>query len=316
MRKIILLAALAPLAFGFSFDLDSANAPVTGSTNLGYATSSLSLKLENNSPITGADYDETTKKWALCSRYNEFYTTSEDFSSFSYAKHDRHFIMEMEDTVGATWYKGEVGMLSYNKTFISYTPASALSEDEQRDGWRHLLEGWDKFKLNDFGNKNRFFTIRAKQQYVLGWDYDASLNAFVSASVPNDVRPSWSVAVFDADDKMPLAEFVPSLSEPLALKEGRSLGEYYITGVDSQNGRAYLLSKNYSSILSLNLNNKKIDEIYTFLGVTNPRALAVKDGKFYVFSREGEDNKVFIFNIPTKPASVPEINVQESKQEL
>jgi len=81
----------------------------------------------------------------------------------------------------------------------------------------------------------------------------------------------------------------------LQLKEGRNLNNYYITGVDVEPGALYLLSKNFSTILKLNLTTKEIDEAFSFSGVNNPRALAIKDNKFYIFSREGKENKVFIF---------------------
>ena len=63
---------------------------------------------------------------------NEFYIADENLKPLSYAKHDRHFIMEMEATVGATWYKKELGMISYNKTFVFYEPTSNLSKDETK----------------------------------------------------------------------------------------------------------------------------------------------------------------------------------------
>ena len=205
--------------------------------------------------------------------------------------------MEMEATVGAAWYKNELGMISFNKTFVFYEPTDGLSAEEQNSQWRHLTEGWDKWRLNDLGNKGRFSTLRAKQQYILGWDYDAAANKFIVASVPNDVRDYWSVAVFDGDDKMILEEFIPQIGSNLKLKESRSLGEYYVTGIDAQPDAVYLLSKNFSTILKLNLQTHAIEDAYSFSGAANARALAVKDGKFYVFSREGKENKVFIYDI-------------------
>ncbi|MEH1011382.1 hypothetical protein QM027_12740 [Campylobacter concisus] len=191
----------------------------------------------------------------------------------------------------------ELGMISYNKTFVFYEPASNLSKDEQNSQWRHLLTGYDAWKLNDLGNKGRFSTIRSKQQYILGWDYLESENKFFTASVPNDVRDYWSVAIFDGDDKMILEEFMPKAGANLQLKESRNLNNYYITGVDVEPGALYLLSKNFSTILKLNLTTKEIDEAFSFSGVNNPRALAIKDNKFYIFSREGKENKVFIFEV-------------------
>ena len=296
MKKLIFFVALASLAFGFNFDMDSKNGAIQNIKELGLKDT-LTLNLQNDNAITGADYDESKKHFAIVSNDNEFYITDENLKPVSYAKHDRHFIMEMEATVGATWYKNELGMISYNKTFVFYEPASNLSKDEQNSQWRHLLAGYDAWKLNDLGNKGRFSTIRSKQQYILGWDYLESENKFFTASVPNDVRDYWSVAIFDGDDKMILEEFAPKAGANLQLKEGRNLNNYYITGIDVEPDALYLLSKNFSTILKLNLTTKEIDEAFSFSGVNNPRALAIKDNKFYIFSREGKENKVFIFEM-------------------
>ena len=296
MKKILFFIALASLAFGFSFDMDSKNGAIQNTKELGLKET-ITLNLQNDNAITGADYDEGKKQFALVSNDNEFYIADENLKPVSYAKHDRHFIMEMEATVGASWYKNELGMISYNKTFVFYEPASNLGKDEQNSQWRHLLAGYDAWKLNDLGNKGRFSTIRSKQQYILGWDYLESENKFFTASVPNDVRDYWSVTIFDGDDKMILEEFVPKAGANLQLKEGRNLNNYYITGIDAEPDALYLLSKNFSTILKLNLTTKEIDEAFSFSGVNNPRALAIKDNKFYIFSREGKENKVFIFEV-------------------
>lgn len=296
MKKLILILAYVTFGLGFDFNLDSKAGAIEGVKELSKA-GDITLKLNNNNAITGLDYSESKKQFAIVSKDNEFYIADENLKPLRYGKHDRHFIMEMEATVGATWYKNEVGMISYNKTFISYEPVNNPSSESQNNNWRHLLEGWDKWQLNDFSNKNRFFTIRAKQQYILSWDYDEDSNKFIIASVPNDVRPSWSVGIFDGDDKMVLEEFVPNLGENLKLKDGRNLGEYYITGIDTQGDTAYLLSKNFSTILKLNLKTKQIETAFGFNGISNPQALAIKDGKFYIVSREGTENKIFIFDI-------------------
>lgn len=297
MKKLMIFTVLITLAFGFEFNLDSKAGVLDGVKELGLSSSSISLNLQNDVPITGADYDADKRQFALVSKNNEFYATDENLKPLRYGEHDRHFIMEMEATVGATWYKNELGMISFNKTFVFYEPKDELSKEEQNSQWRHLIEGWDKWKLNDLGNKGRFSTIRAKQQYVLGWDYDAVTNKFIVASVPNDVRDYWSMSVFDGNDKIILEEFIPTIGSNLKLKDGRSLGEYYITGIDVQSDLVYLLSKNFSTILELNLQTHAIENAYSFSGIANARALAVKEGKFYIFSREGKENKVFIYDM-------------------
>ena len=65
--------------------------------------------------------------------------------------------------------------------------------------------------------------------------------------------------------------------------------------MDAQGEFVYLLSKQYSSILKLDPRSRKIVEVYSFEGTSNAYALAIKEGKFYVASRENGVNKIFIF---------------------
>ena len=65
--------------------------------------------------------------------------------------------------------------------------------------------------------------------------------------------------------------------------------------MDAQDKFIYLLSKQYSSILKLDPHSRKIVEVYSFEGVSDAHTLAIKEGKFYVASRENGANKIFIF---------------------
>ena len=89
-------------------------------------------------------------------------------------------------------------------------------------------------------------------------------------------------------------EFVPSFDEALGVKEGRDINDYYVTGMDASGEFVYLLSKQYC-ILKLDPRSRKIVEVYNFEGASDAHALAIKEGKFYVASRENGVNKIFIF---------------------
>ena len=88
---------------------------------------------------------------------------------------------------------------------------------------------------------------------------------------------------------------MPSFDESLGVKEGREINDYYVTGMDAQGEFVYLLSKQYSSILKLDPRSRKIAEVYSFEGANDAHALAIKEGKFYLASREDGVNKIFIF---------------------
>lgn len=166
------------------------------------------------------------------------------------------------------------------------------SKEKTNKAWRYLHDGYENFTL-DF--KDRYSTVRAKQQFILSWNHSDFYGEFFVASVPDNIKQSWSVASFSDADNMLSTEFVPSFDEALGVKEGRDINDYYITGMDASGEFVYLLSKQYSSILKLDPRSRKIVEIYSFEGASDAHALAIKEGKFYVASREGGVNKIFIF---------------------
>ena len=137
--------------------------------------------------------------------------------------------------------------------------------------------------------------MRAKQQFILSRDHSDFYGEFFVASVPDNIKQSWRLVSFSDADNLLSTEFVPSFNESLGVKEGRDVSDYYVTGMDTQGGFVYLLSKQYSSIPKLDLRSRKIVEIYSFEGVSDAHTLAIKESKFYVASRESGANKIFIF---------------------
>nr|WP_314088495.1 hypothetical protein [uncultured Campylobacter sp.] len=137
--------------------------------------------------------------------------------------------------------------------------------------------------------------MRAKQQFILSWDHSDFYGEFFVASVPDNIKQSWRLASFSDADNLLSTEFVPSFDEALGVKDGRDINDHYITGMDAQDKFIYLLSKQYSSIPKLDLRSRKIVEVYSFEGVSDAHTLAIKEGKFYVASRESGANKIFIF---------------------
>ena len=137
--------------------------------------------------------------------------------------------------------------------------------------------------------------MRAKQQFILSWDHSDFYGEFFVASVPDNIKQSWIVASFSDANNMLSTEFVPSFDEALGVKDGRDINDYCITGVDASGEFVYLLSKQYSSILKLDPRGRKIVEIYSFEGANDAHVITIKEGKFYVASRESGANKIFIF---------------------
>lgn len=278
--------------FGDEFDLNPNNGAIENFKTLNLSNK-FEINLKNNTPVTGLDYDEKSDTFLVGTLKFELYTMDSNLQNVkTYLKSTPDWIIQMEDTVSASFLNDSVGIMSYNKTyeFFKYNPNQ--TKEEANDAWRYLYDGYDKFSL-DF--KDRYYTIRAKQQYILSWDHSDFYNEFFVATVPDDIKNSWSIATFSDEDNMLSSEFIPKISENLTVKQDRNLDDYYITGMDANKDFVYLLSKQYLSILKLDPKSKEIVEVYVLNGLSDPRALAIKNNKFYVASREDGKNIIAIF---------------------
>lgn len=164
MKILNLITLYTCLAFGGEFDLNEANGAVTNLTPLKKA-GQIELKLNNSNPVTGLDYDEESKSFLVGTLKFELYSMDENLDQIkSYLRSTPDWIIQMEDTVGTSFFKGSLGLISYNKTYEFFKFIPDQSKDDANKAWRYLHDGYDKFSL-DF--KDRYYTVRAKQQYIL-----------------------------------------------------------------------------------------------------------------------------------------------------
>lgn len=292
MKILNLILLCTALAFCSEFNLNSADGAVVNLTPL-QKSGEITLNLNNNNPITGLDYDKVSGSFLVGTLKFELYEMDGELKNIkSYLRSTPDWIIQMEETVAASFFKGSVGIMSYNKTYEFFKSIPNQNKEEANKAWRYLHDGYENFTL-DF--KDRYYTVRAKQQFILSWDHSEFYGEFFVASVPDDIKQSWSVASFSDSDNLLSSEFVPSFDDNLDVKEGRDINDYYITGMDANGEFIYLLSKQYSSILKLDPRTRKIVKVYGFKGANDAHALAIKDDKFYVASRENGVNKIFIF---------------------
>lgn len=290
MKIVNFIVALCVASLAHEFELDFTKGAVENVKEL-KNVNKFELNLGTNSPVLGLDYQNG--EFLLATKNLELLTTDENFKNQkSYLKSTKDWIIQFEDGVGASYFGDLIGIISYNKTYAFFKHTPNQSKKDANLAWRYLYKGYENFTL-DF--KDRYYTIRAKQQYILSWDYSDFYKEFFVASVPDDIKSYWSIASFSDSDNMLSSEFVPSFDENLQIKDKRNLNDYYITGMDANGEFLYLLSIQYSSILKLDVRTRKIVDVYGFKGVSDATALAIKDSEFYIISRENGKNLVYVF---------------------
>ena len=113
--------------------------------------------------------------------------------------------------------------MNYNKTYEFFKPAPNQSKEETNKAWRYLHDRYKNFTL-DF--KDRYSTVRAKQQFILSWDHSDFYGEFFVSSVPNDIKQSWR-----------LASFIDA--HTLAIKEGK----FYIASKENGVNKIFIFQR-------------------------------------------------------------------------
>ena len=70
---------------------------------------------------------------------------------------------------------------------MSFQATPPIKAQRKNKAWRYLHDGYENFTL-DF--KDRYSTVRAKQQFILLRDHSDFYGEFCIASVPDDIKAS------------------------------------------------------------------------------------------------------------------------------
>ena len=208
-------------------------------------------------------------------------------ATFSQVQHwvqlDPGFSVHLTTLVGGAFLNGDtLAVLSDNKSYVLLRPDGQA--DDARE-WRHFLQSSsDVTELR----RSRFATVRARQQYVLSLAYDPDADELITVSVPSPRHPRLVVSRFDREDLLLSSEFLPRLADGLALAgEGRSVGEYVVTGAAVADGSLYAISAAYSTLLVIDLESRAVAAAFTVPGLSHPVGLGVRGPQLLVAQADG-----------------------------
>jgi DNA-binding beta-propeller fold protein YncE len=163
-----------------------------------------------------------------------------------------------------------------------------LRENDQADAaknFRFFLESFDAF---DEQARGRFTTVRARMMYAMSVAFDPATSSVLTVTVPNVRVHRLVVSRFDQRDMTLSEEFLPSLAGGLRTSgEKRSIDEYYTTGAAVEDGRLYVVSAAFSTVLTIDLATRSVVEAFGVPGADRPVGLAIKGAEFYVASENG-----------------------------
>ncbi|MDO5091655.1 MAG: disulfide bond formation protein B [Cardiobacteriaceae bacterium] len=275
-----------------AFVADAAEAPLAARATL-HISGQQEIAAPLNAPATDIAYNGQgqyfvpTEKWGL-------YLLDDNLSNIKrFAVLDHLNGANGRVPVGSAFFSAdEFGVLGWNKVYAFFKEDGTLAA---RDNYPSFLEGTEHYQVTARGAYN---TIRSRLQHVLSMAYLPENNGVYTVTVPSSKHHKLIVARFDRGDNLLSEEFVPTLAEGIALKEGRELGDYYVTGLAAHDGDLYAVSKQYSQVLKIDPRRRAIVDVYAFSGIANPQGITFRDGTMQILSHENGKNVVYSLMLP------------------
>ncbi len=277
--------AFAPASekLGIKFDNNTNNSP--------FAEIDDELKIINeqtinfDKAINTLDYinDEfvASSKWDVAFLDNNF-STKEGFEL------DPYFSATIDPIIGIIPYKeNKFLLMGSNKSFLRFAKNPNADEALQ---YADFIKGNDKFEGQgkDLG-RGRLDTVRAKFNHVASMTTDD--HYLYLATVPNNKdSKSFVISKISLKDLVLSAEFTPKAE----LKEGKTLGDLYITSMTFKDDEIYALSKNHNVIAIIDPAKEEVVKTIAFpSSITNARSIFFKDGRIHILSYQDGANKLY-----------------------
>ncbi|EAH5484313.1 disulfide bond formation protein B [Campylobacter coli] len=277
--------AFAPASekLGIKFDNDTNNSP--------FAEIDDELKIIDeqtinfDKAINTLDYinDEfvASSKWDVAFLDNNF-STKEGFEL------DPYFSATIDPIIGIIPYKeNKFLLMGSNKSFLRFAKNPNADEALQ---YADFVKGNDRFEGQgkDLG-RGRLDTVRAKFNHVASMTRDD--HYLYLATVPNNKdSKTFVISKISLKDLVLSAEFTPKAE----LKEGKTLGDLYITSMAFKDDEIYALSKNHNVIAIIDPAKEKVVKTIAFpSSITNARSIFFKDGRIHIFSYQDGVNKLY-----------------------
>ncbi|MBK1972585.1 disulfide bond formation protein B [Campylobacter sp. TTU-622] len=276
------------------------------------ASEKLGIKFDNNinnSPFAKIDNELSIVKEETISFYkpintldyinNEFIASSkwdvafldDNFKIKESFELDPYFSATIDPIIGIIPYMNDKFILmGSNKSFLRFKKNPNADDALQ---YADFIKGSNNFEGQGKGlGRGRLDTVRSKFNHVLSMTADN--NYFYLATTPNNKdAKTFVISKFSLKDCVLSGEFTPKAE----LKEGKTLGDLYITSMTYKDGLIYALSKNHNVIAVIDPEKEEVIKVISYPQViTNARSIFFKDGSINILSYQNNENKLYVLN--------------------
>lgn len=243
------------------------------------------LDADLNGEATDIAYDEVTAAFLLTTAEGGIYLLDSGLKKVSrYTVIDASYKFDLDHLVGAAFTDSQtVTAMAWNKSFVTLR---LNDRADARKNFRYFRESAGCF---DEILRSHFSTSRARMQYVMALGYAPDEKSFYTVTVPNRRYKRLIISRFDQAEIAAAEEYSPQLSAASGLTfsgSGRTLNEYYVTGIAIKNRLMYAISAAYHTLLVINLDKREVVAAYAVPGLSKPCGLAVKGDELYFLSKD------------------------------
>ena len=263
--------AYAPNAkkLGITFDNNAQNGPLVlnGALKVSQTRTIESI----NQPIN--TFSQIRGQYFMASKYN-FWVLNEELKPTVSAEIDPWFSANILDIVGITPYQNDAFVIMGTNKSLLRARLNPNADDVK--GWANFVEGRTQVEAVGGLGRARIDTERAKYSYIHSSATDGRY--IFTATVPdNRNHKTFVISKALMADWTLSAEFVPAAD----LKDGRTLGELYVTGMVYEDGKLYAVSKNFNTLLVIDIAAEEVTTAYSIPAeLTDIRGL-VKNGNHF-----------------------------------
>ncbi|MDO5045351.1 disulfide bond formation protein B [Campylobacter sp.] len=243
---------------------------------------------------SGLAYDAKTDTFGISNTAGGVYFTDGNFKVTQHAIIDTPNGRNFKKPVASTFINGMLVTTGFNKTYFAVKRVEKDKIDAYKE-WVYMRETSGGLEVPWGHLRNIMLTIRAKKQYVLTLANDQNSNFMYSISVPNE-RVKGSILIkMDTRDNLLSGESI--ITSALPLKEKRDIKDYYVTAGDIMDGKFLAYSKNYNTLLVIDLTSAKIIDAYEMPRIGDISGLAIKgDSLFTLTHKDGKVDVVELDN--------------------
>ncbi|QKF91503.1 disulfide bond formation protein B [Campylobacter sp. CCUG 57310] len=241
---------------------------------------------------SGLAYNAKDDVFGISNTEGSVYFADANFKEIAHAIIDKPNGRNIKKSVASTFVGDMLVTSGFNKTIFAVKQVSKDKIDPYKE-WVTFRETTGGLEMPWHTDRPALLTIRAKKQYILTLSKDQNSNFMYMISVPNDRVKGMILIKVDTKDRLLSGETI--ITSSLALKEKRDIKDYYVTAGDITDGKFLAYSKNYNTLLVIDLASAKVIDAYEMPQIGDISGLAIKGDSLFTLAHK--DGKVEVVEL-------------------